>query len=72
MLIDHSSNGLVKNFSGQWLFLRNLRSLVPDAVEFPEFEEKLREAFREESELYFESLLREDRSVLDLLGAGYT
>ncbi len=72
MLQDPRSNALVKNFAGQWLFLRNLRSLVPDAVEFPEFDENLREAFRQESELYFESLLREDRSVLDLLGAGYT
>ncbi|NKB33010.1 MAG: DUF1592 domain-containing protein [Pseudomonadales bacterium] len=72
MLEDPRSNALVKNFAGQWLFLRNLRSLVPDAVEFPEFDENLREAFREESELYFESLLREDRSILDLLGAGYT
>ena len=52
--------------------MRNLRSLVPDAVEFPEFDENLRNAFRQESELYFESLLRDDRSVLDLLGAGYT
>ena len=72
MLSDSRSSALVKNFASQWLYLRNLRSLVPDAVEFPEFDENLRDAFREESELYFESLLRENRSVLDLLGAGYT
>ena len=72
MLQDPRSNALVKNFAGQWLYLRNLRSLVPDAVEFPEFDENLRDAFRQESELYFESLLKEDRPVLDLLGAGYT
>lgn len=72
MLEDPRSSALVKNFAGQWLYLRNLRSLVPDAVEFPEFDENLRDAFRQESELYFESLLRDDRSVLDLLGAGYT
>ena len=46
--------------------------LVPDAVEFPEFDENLRDAFRQESELFFESLIRENRSVLDLLGNGYT
>jgi hypothetical protein len=72
MLDDPRSSALVKNFASQWLYLRNLRSLVPDAVEFPEFDENLRNAFRQESELYFESLLRDDRSVLDLLGAGYT
>ena len=72
MLKDPRSKALVENFAGQWLYLRNLPSLVPDAVEFPEFDENLRAAFREESELYFESLIKEDRSVLDLLGAGYT
>jgi hypothetical protein len=72
MLADPRSSALIKNFAGQWLYLRNLPSLVPDAVEFPEFDENLRAAFRQESELYFESLLKEDRSVLDLLGSGYT
>ena len=72
MLADPRSSALIKNFAGQWLYLRNWPSLVPDAVEFPEFDENLRAAFRQESELYFESLLKEDRSVLDLLGAGYT
>ena len=72
MLSDPRSIALVKNFAGQLLYLRNLPSLVPDAVEFPEFDENLRSAFRQESELYFESLLKEDRSVLDLLSADYT
>ena len=72
MLADSRSKALVQNFAGQWLYLRNLRSLVPDAVEFPEFDENLREAFRLESELFFDSLIREDRSLLDLLGTGYT
>ena len=72
MLSDPRSIALVKNFAGQLLYLRNLPSLVPDAVEFPEFDENLRTAFRQESELYFESLLKEDRSVLDLLSADYT
>ena len=63
---------LVKNFAGQWLYLRNLRGVVPDGIVFPEFDENLREAFQSETELFVESLIREDRSVLDLLGADYT
>jgi mono/diheme cytochrome c family protein len=72
MLSDSRSRSLVHNFAAQWLYLRNLPSLVPDAVAFPEFDENLRDAFRQESELFFQSMLREDHSVLDLLGAGYT
>ena len=72
MLADPRATRLVRNFAGQWLYLRNLRSVVPDAITFPEFDENLREAFREETELFVDSLLREDRSVLDLLGADYT
>jgi hypothetical protein len=72
MLADSRSKAMVQNFAAQWLYLRNLRSLVPDAVEFPEFDENLREAFRQESVLFFESLIREDLSLLDLLGTGYT
>ena len=72
MLADPRSKELVRNFAGQWLYLRNLRGVVPDAVVFPEFDENLRDAFLEETELFVESLIREDRSVLDLLGADYT
>ena len=72
MLADPRATELVRNFAGQWLYLRNLRSVVPDAITFPEFDENLREAFREETERFVDSLLREDRSVLDLLGADYT
>ena len=72
MLADSRSKALVQNFAGQWLYLRNLRSVVPDAVSFPEFDENLREAFRQETELFVESLIHDDRSVLDLLGADYT
>ena len=72
MLADPRSKALVDNFAGQWLYLRNLRGVVPDPVVFPEFDENLRDAFRQETELFLESLLREDRSVLDLLGADYT
>jgi len=72
MLADPRSRALVENFAAQWLYLRNLPSLVPDAVAFPEFDENLRSAFRQESELFFESLIRNDGSVLDLLAADYT
>ena len=72
MLADPRSVELVRNFAGQWLRLGDLGSVVPDAIEFPDFDENLREAFQQETELFVESLIREDRGVLDLLGAGYT
>ena len=72
MLEDPRSSELVRNFAGQWLYLRNLKGVVPDGVVFPEFDENLRESFLQETELFIESLIREDRSVLDLLGADYT
>jgi hypothetical protein len=72
MLADSRSNALVNSFAAQWLYLRNLRSVAPDVEQFPYFDENLREAFRKETELFFESILREDRSVLDLLNADYT
>ena len=72
MLADSRSKTLVSNFAGQWLYLRNLRSVQPDPAGFPEFDENLREAFQQETELFLESLLREDHSVLDLLNANYT
>ncbi len=72
MLADSRSKALVSNFAGQWLFLRNLRSASPDPEVFPYFDDNLREAFQQETELFFESLLREDRSALELLNADYT
>ena len=72
MVADHKSDALVRNFAGQWLFLRNLQSSKPDGHEFPEFDDNLRQAFRRETELFFESIMRENRSVLDLLNANYT
>ena len=72
MLADARSSALVRNFAGQWLILRNLRGVVPDAVVFPEFDENLREAFEKETELFVESLIRDDASVLDLLASDYT
>ena len=72
MLADARSRSLVTNFAGQWLYLRNLDSFTPDLRLFPDFDDNLRQAFREETELFLESILREDRSVLDLLKSDYT
>ena len=72
MLADPRSNALVTNFAAQWLYLRNLTALAPDTRLFPDFDDNLRQAFRRETELFFDSMLREDRSVLDLLTANYT
>ncbi|MBV9401252.1 MAG: DUF1592 domain-containing protein [Bryobacterales bacterium] len=72
MLKDPKSEALVKNFAGQWLFLRNLQSVSPNEDLFPNFDDNLRQAMRRETELFFESIIREDRNVLDLLNADYT
>ena len=72
MLADSRSSNLVTNFASQWLHLRNLESMAPDMRIFPDFDDNLRQAFRRETELFFESIVREDRSVLDLLKANYT
>ena len=72
MLADSRSTALVDNFVGQWLRLRNLGSATPDPNAFPDFDENLREAFLRETRLFVESIFREDRSVVDLLGANYT
>jgi hypothetical protein len=72
MLSDPKSRALVENFAGQWLFLRNVQAIRPDPRTFPDFDENLRLAFKQETELFFESILRENRSALDLLTADYT
>jgi cytochrome c553 len=72
MLADPRSRNLVNNFADQWLYLRNLESITPDLRLFPDFDDNLRQAFRQETELFFESVMREDRSALDLLKADYT
>src|SRR5205807_4546824 len=72
MLADPRSRALVTNFSGQWLFLRNLARIQPDPAAFPNFDENLRQALAQETELLIESTLREDRSVADLLNTDYT
>ena len=72
MLADPRAGSLTTSFAAQWLHLRNLDASAPDLERFPHFDQNLREAFRMETELFFESVLREDRSVLDLLSADYT
>ena len=72
MLNDTRSQALIGNFAGQWLYMRNLATLKPDPETFPEFDESLRRSLQQQTELFFESILREDRSVLDLLSANYT
>src|SRR5262249_47319154 len=72
MLSDPRSEALVNNFASQWLHLRNLESITPDMRLFPDFDDNLRQAFRKETELFVESILHDDPSVLDLLRANYT
>jgi hypothetical protein len=72
LLADRRSSALVDNFAGQWLQLRNVRSLLPNSDAFPDFDDNLRQALRRETELLVESVIRDDRSVLDLLTADYT
>jgi mono/diheme cytochrome c family protein len=72
MLADPKSDALVSNFAGQWLYLRNLKNLQPNSLEFPDFDDNLRHALEREASLFFDSVLREDRNVLDLMTADYT
>ena len=72
MLADARAEALVNNFASQWLYLRNLDSAKPDSRLFPDFDDNLRQAFRRETEMLFESVMKENRSVLDLLRADYT
>ena len=72
MLADFCAQNLVNNFAEQWLHLRNLESITPDLRLFPDFDDNLRQAFRRETELHFETVLRDDRSVLELLKADHT
>ena len=72
MLADRRSRTLVDNFAGQWLYLRNLASATPDMRAFPAFDDNLRQAMRRETELFFENIMSEDRSILDLVRSNYT
>jgi len=72
MLADPRADAFIDNFAGQWLYLRNLSAVVPVQSLFPDFDDTLRQGLRRETELFFASILREDRSALDLLRADYT
>jgi hypothetical protein len=72
MLADPRSEALTANFAGQWLQLRNMQAVTPSEVLFPDFNDSLRHDFRRETELFFDSILREERSALQLLDADYT
>jgi hypothetical protein len=72
MLADQRSEALVTNFAAQWLYLRDIESKQPDEILYPEFDQTLREAMRQETELFLSSVFRENRSILDLLSADYT
>jgi len=72
MLMDPRSESLATNFASQWLFLKDIEAKRPDVILFPDFDEALRSALERETELFLGSILREDRSVLDLLTANYT
>jgi len=72
MLASPKAEAFIRNFSGQWLFLRNLDATAPVQSVFPDFDDALRQGFRRETELFVESIVREDRSALDLLRADYT
>jgi mono/diheme cytochrome c family protein len=72
MLADPKSKAVVENFAGQWLWLRNLRTAAPNADLFPTFDDNLREALLQETSLFVESQIREDRPLVELLTADYT
>jgi hypothetical protein len=72
MLADRRAQALVDNFASQWLTIGRLSGTVPDVDAYPEFDENLREAFRQETRTFIASQLREDRSVVDLLTADYS
>jgi mono/diheme cytochrome c family protein len=72
MLADQRSFNLATNFAGQWLRLRNVDAVAPSANLFRDFDDNLRQAFREETELFFDSVLREDRSVTTFIKSDYT
>jgi mono/diheme cytochrome c family protein len=72
MIADPKSDSLVENFTGQWLNVRSLQTINPTVGLYPDFDDNLRQAFRREIELFFDSIVHEDRSVLDLLTGDYT
>ena len=72
MLADQRSEALSRRFAGQWLRLQDLEKMIPDYLLFPQYDDTLAQAMSRETELFFDSIVREDRSVLDLLTADYS
>jgi len=72
MLADPKSAALVENYAGQWLQIRNIRIVQPDARAFPDWDQALATAMQRETELLFQTIMREDRSVLEIIAADYT
>ena len=72
MMADPKAHSLVENFGGEWLQTRNLQALKPDANIFPEFDAELRDDMRTETEMFFEAIIKEDRSILDFLDGRFT
>ena len=72
MLADPKADSLTTNFADQWLYLRNLKNMQPNSEDFPDFDDNLRQGFQKEAELFFQSIVKEDRNVLDLMTADYT
>lgn len=72
MLADPRAGSLAANFAAQWLYLRNLKNMQPNSEEFPDFDDNLRQAFEQEALLFFQSIVEEDRNVLDFMTADYT
>ena len=72
MLADRKGQRLVANFAGQWLYLRNLKNQIPSSIDFPDFDDNLRQALYRETELFVASIIGEDRSVIELMTADYT
>ena len=72
LLADSRSESLVTNFASQWLYLRNMRAVAPDLIQYPEWGDNLADAMQRETELFLSSQFREDRSVIELLTADYT
>ena len=72
MLSDKRSENLSRNFAGQWLQLRNLEAFNPNIRDYPDFDDNLRQAMRKETELFIDYIVREDKSILELLQADYT
>jgi hypothetical protein len=72
MLADPKARALTENFAGQWLQIRNLQSMTPDPATFPTFDEELRQSMQHETELFFEAIIKEDRSILDFIDGDFT